>query len=141
MGTRKRRRFTEAFKQEAVRLCLRHARSIGQVARELDLTESALRKWVKQYEIDHGPNPTGALTTEEKTELRTLRREVRVLREEHEILKKSGGLLRQEKRVRFAWIHVEKATHAVRRLCRVLAVTPSGYYALDAPAAEPAGAG
>ena len=35
MGTRKRRRFTEAFKQEAVRLCLRHDRSIGQVAREL----------------------------------------------------------------------------------------------------------
>ena len=43
--------------------------------------------------------------------------------------------------MRFAWIHVEKATYAVRRLCRVLAVTPSGYYALDAPAAEPAGAG
>ena len=48
MGTRKRRRFTEAFKQESVRLCLRHDRSIGQVARELDLTESALRNWVKQ---------------------------------------------------------------------------------------------
>ena len=31
--------------------------------------------------------------------------------------------------MRFAWIHVEKATYAVRRLCRVLAVTPSGYYA------------
>ena len=86
MGTRKRRRFFEAFKQEAGRLCLRHDRSIGQVARELDLTESALRKWVKQYEIDRGPNSTGALTTEEKTELRTLRREVRVLREEREIL-------------------------------------------------------
>ena len=39
MGKRQRRRFTEAFKQEAVRLCLRHDRSIGQVARELDLTE------------------------------------------------------------------------------------------------------
>ena len=41
---------------------------------------------MKQYEIDRGPNPTGALTTEEKTDLRTLRREVRVLREEREIL-------------------------------------------------------
>ena len=41
MGKRQRRRFTEAFKQEAVRLCLRHDRSIGQVAREFDLTESA----------------------------------------------------------------------------------------------------
>ena len=96
MGTRKRRRFTEAFKQEAVRLCLRHDRSIGQVARELDLTESAVRNWVKQYEVDHGSNPTGALTTEEKTELRTLRREVRVLREEREILKKAAAFFAKE---------------------------------------------
>ena len=65
MGQRKRRRFTAEFKQEAARLCQQGDRSIGQVARELDLTESALRHWVKQYEIDHGTNPTGALTTEE----------------------------------------------------------------------------
>ena len=32
------------------------------------MTESALRRWVQQYEVDHGPNPSGALTTEEKTE-------------------------------------------------------------------------
>ena len=96
MGTRKRRRFTGAFKQEAVRLCLRHDRSIGQVARELDLTESAVRNWVKQYEVDHGSKPSGALTTEEKTELRTLRREVRVLREEREILKKAAAFFAKE---------------------------------------------
>ena len=130
----------EEFKQEAVRLCLRHDRSIGQVARELDLTESALRKWVKQYEIDRGPNPTGALTTEEKTELCTLRREVRVLREEREILKKRRpSSPRQTREVR---VDSRGEGHARRaRLCRVLAVTPSGYYALDAPTAEPAGAG
>ena len=51
MGQRKRRRFTDEFKKEAARLCLQHDRSIGQVAQELDLTESALRNWVKQYEI------------------------------------------------------------------------------------------
>ena len=96
MGKRQRRRFTEAFKQETVRLCVRHDRSIGQVARELDLTESALRRWVQQYEVDHGPNPSGALTTEEKTELRTLRREVRVLREEREILKKAAAFFAKE---------------------------------------------
>ena len=73
MGQRKRRRFTREFKQEAARLCSQGGRSIGQVAQELDLTESALRNWVKQYEIDRGTNPTGALTTEEKEELRTLR--------------------------------------------------------------------
>ena len=98
MGKRQRRRFTEAFKQprRSSRLCLRHDRSIGQVARELDLTESALRRWVQQYEVDHGPNPSGALTTEEKTELRTLRREVRVLREEREILKKAAAFFAKE---------------------------------------------
>jgi len=90
MGKRQRRRFTEEFKQEAVRLCLRHDRSIGQVARELDLTESALRRWVTQSAIDRHPTSTGALTTAEQTELRTLRRDVRVLREEREILKKAA---------------------------------------------------
>ncbi len=96
MGQRKRRRFTDEFKQEAARLCLQHDRSIGQVARELDLTDSALRKWVQQYEIDHGFNPTGGLTTEEKTELRMLRREVRVLREERDILKKAAAFFAKE---------------------------------------------
>ena len=49
-----RRRFTEEFKQEAVRLCRQHDRSIWQIARELDLTESALR-WVQQGEVDDYP--------------------------------------------------------------------------------------
>ena len=96
MAQRRRRRFTAEFKQEAVRLCKHGDRSIGQVARELDLAESALRRWVKQYEIDHGNNPTGALTTEELKELRTLRREVRVLREERTILKKAAAFFAKE---------------------------------------------
>ena len=96
MGTRQRRRFTEEFKQEAVRLCLRHDRSIGQVARELDLTESALRRWVTQSAIDRHPTSTGALTTAEQTELRTLRRDVRVLREEREILQKAAAFIAKE---------------------------------------------
>ena len=96
MGQRKRRRFTDEFKKEAARLCLQHDRSIGQVAQELDLTESALRNWVKQYEIDHAHNPTGGLTTEEKEELRTRRREVRVLREERTILKKAAAFFAKE---------------------------------------------
>jgi transposase len=81
MGQR-RRRFTLEFKAETVRLCKHGDRSIGRVAQELDLAESAVRRWVKQDEIDHGPNPTGALTSQEHEELRILRRQVRVLREE-----------------------------------------------------------
>jgi transposase-like protein len=96
MAKRKRRRFTAEFKQEAVRLCRQGDRSIGQVAQELDLTDSALRNWVKQYEVDHGNDATGALTTDEKEELRKLRREVRVLREEREILKKAAAFFAKE---------------------------------------------
>ena len=124
MGKRKRRRLTEAFKQKAARLCLRDDRSIGQVARELDLTESALRNWVKQDEVDRGPNLTGALTRREDRTAHALARGAGVADP-----KKGGGLLRQGKCMRFACVHVEKANHAVRRLCRVLEVTPSGYYA------------
>ena len=47
MGKRRRRKFTGEFKKEAVRLFREGERSIGQVAKELDLTESALRNWVK----------------------------------------------------------------------------------------------
>ena len=54
MGKRRRRKFTGEFKKEAVRLFREGESSIGQVAKELDLTESALRNWVKQYKVDHG---------------------------------------------------------------------------------------
>ena len=98
MAQRRRRPFTAEFKQEAVRLCGRGDRSIGQVARELDLAESALRRWVQQCEIDHGHDPTGALTSEELEELRTLRREVRGLREERTIVKRRRPSSRRNRR-------------------------------------------
>ena len=44
-------------------------------------------------------------------------------------MKEGGGLLREGTGVRFAFVHAEKATHAVRCLCRVMQVTRSGYYA------------
>lgn len=49
---KQRRSFTNEFKAEAVRLCKVGDRSIGKVARDLDLTETALRAWVKQSEVD-----------------------------------------------------------------------------------------
>ena len=85
MGKRRRRKFTGEFKKEAVRLFREGERSIGQVAKELDLTESALRNWVKQYKVDHGEGPREALTTAERDELGSLRRRVRTLEQEREI--------------------------------------------------------
>ncbi|MDA0375442.1 MAG: transposase, partial [Planctomycetota bacterium] len=86
---RPRRKFTAEQKAEAVRL-VRETGSISQVARDLDLTVSALRSWVKQAEIDDGQGSAGELTSAEKDELRRLRRENRVLQQERDFLKKAA---------------------------------------------------
>lgn len=61
----------------------------SKVARDLDLTETSLRNWVKQADIDAGKGPEGALTTEELKELRRLRRENRILKMERDFAKKA----------------------------------------------------
>lgn len=88
---RKRRSFTAEFKAEVVKRVLAGGKSAGQVARDLDLTETAVRHWVKQSQVDSGKGPPGALTTAEKEELAQLRKEVRELREDREILKKAAA--------------------------------------------------
>ena len=85
---RARRSFTSEFKAEIVELCRRGDRSVGQVARDFDLTETAVREWVKQADLDAGTRSDG-LTTEERSELAALRRENRRLREDVEILKRA----------------------------------------------------
>ena len=92
---RQRRRFSEEFRAGAVRLVLDEGKTAGQVARELDLTESALRNWVDRARADRTKGRTG-LTTEEREELRRLRKEVRVLRTEREILKNAAAFFVKE---------------------------------------------
>jgi transposase len=96
MERRKRRRFTPEFKAETVRLVRESGKTISQVADELDLTRSAVAQWVKQAEIDAGGGAPGALTTEEREELRRLRKEVRTLKTEREILKKAAAFFAKE---------------------------------------------
>jgi len=88
MAPRARRTFTPEFKAEPVELIRTSGKSISRVCRDLDLTETAVRRWVQQAEIDAGRRP--GLTTAEREELARLRREVRVLRAEREILQKLG---------------------------------------------------
>ena len=93
---RKRRSFSKEYKAEVVRLIETSGKSVGQVAQELDLTETAVRRWYNQAQIDRGKGPSEALTTAEKEELRALRREVKRLREEREILKKAAAFFAKE---------------------------------------------
>jgi len=85
---RERRSFTDEFKAGAVKLVLDEGKSIARVARDLDLTESALRTWVVQARADRSKGETG-LTTAEREELRRLRKELRVVKMERDILGKA----------------------------------------------------
>jgi transposase len=87
---RPRRPFDEEFKAQAARLVLHDGKSVGAVARDLDLTESALRHWVEHTRADQTSGRTG-LTTTEREELAQLRKENRELRTERDILKKAAA--------------------------------------------------
>src|SRR4249919_2861876 len=94
---RLRRSFTPEFKAEIVELCRRGDRSVGQVARDFDLTETAVREWVKQADLDTGTRTDG-LTSDERAELAALRRENRRLREDVDILKRATAFFAKETR-------------------------------------------
>jgi transposase len=100
MGKKKprpRRSFTSEFKAEIVELCQRGDRSVGQVAKDFDLTETAVREWLKQAERDAGTGD-GGLTSSERDELAQLRRDNRRLREDVEILKRATAFFAKETR-------------------------------------------
>src|SRR5215475_4661226 len=90
---RQRRSFTPEFKAEVIALVRRGERSLPAVCRELDLSETAVRRWVGQAAVDAGERD--GLTTEEREELR---RENKVLREERDILKRAATFFAMETR-------------------------------------------
>jgi transposase len=93
---RTRREFTPEFKAEIVERCLVGDRSIAQVARDFDLVESAVRRWVDQAKIDAGERD--GLTTEERKELTRLRHENKRLQADVELLKRATAFFVKETR-------------------------------------------
>lgn len=99
MGKKKprpRRSFTPEFKAEIVELCRRGDRSVGHVAKDFDLTETAVRQWMRQAEVDAGQRD--GLTSSERQELEALRRENRRLREDVDVLKRATAFFVRETR-------------------------------------------
>jgi transposase len=95
MPRRNRRSFTPEQKADAVRL-IREVGNLSKVSRDLGIDENSLRRWMKQAEIDEGHSSEGALTTEEREELRRLRRENRTLQMERDFLKKAAAFFAKE---------------------------------------------
>jgi transposase len=80
------------YKAEVVRLVRTGGKKVGEVSRDLGLTETSVRAWVNQVEVDEGKGSPGALTTAERDEFTALKREVKTLRLERDILKNTHGL-------------------------------------------------
>ena len=87
--------YAKEFRAEAVRLVRESGKSLAQIAKDLGVSEPTLRAWRKQTDLDSGKRTDG-LTTEERDEVRRLRREVRVLREERDILRKAAAFFAKE---------------------------------------------
>ena len=94
---RRRRQYDVEFKEQAVRLVLDEGQRVAAVARDLDLTETALRDWVKRAQADRTQGRTG-LTTAERDELVRLRRALRIAEEERDILKKATAFFAKQSR-------------------------------------------
>ena len=93
---RARRSFTPEFKAEIVERCQVGDRTVAQVARDFDLAETAVRKWVRQAEIDAGQRD--GLTSDEREELAQLRRENRRLQADVDLLKRATAFFAKETR-------------------------------------------
>lgn len=86
--------YPEEFRRRAIALVREEGRPVIQVARELGIAESGLRRWLAQHDIDTGARD--GLTRSEREELTALRREVRTLRMERELLSRAAAFFAQE---------------------------------------------
>jgi transposase len=93
---RPRRSFTSEFKADMVERCLAGDRTVAQVCRDFNLTETAVRRWVDQARVDSGER--GGLTSAEREELRELRRENRRLQADVDLLKRAMSFFAKETR-------------------------------------------
>ncbi|MBP6434161.1 MAG: IS3 family transposase [Sphingorhabdus sp.] len=125
-----RRKFTREFKLEAVRLIKERGVSVSQASRDLDVHQTVLRNWVR----DFGSDPASAFPGHgqmkpEQLEIARLRKEVAKLKAERDILKKGRGLLCEGLPVRFAFIATHRDIWPVSWICGALGVSRSGFHA------------
>ncbi len=88
---RTRRKFSQEFKVELVKLVMASGKSVAEVAKAHEISESVVSNWVRQARVDAGLGSVGALTTQERQELPQLRKECRELRMERDFLKKCSA--------------------------------------------------
>ena len=122
--------YSAEFRRRMVEL-VRSGRTAEELSREFEPSADSIRYWVRQSDVDEGRREED-LTSAEREELLRLRRENRRLQEEGEILSKARpGLLgkRIDSTEVFRFVRANQAFYSVRRMCDLLGVSASGYYA------------
>jgi transposase len=94
MRKQTRRRFSDEFKEEAVKLITEQGYKVSEASRNLDINVSMLSRWQREL----GPDSDSSIDADEKEELHQLRKENKTLRMEREILKKAAAFFAKESR-------------------------------------------
>jgi transposase-like protein len=128
--TEARKQYSREFKQEAVRLLETGRKSASELERELGIGRGNLSRWKRELSAGgEDAFPGHGRLAPEPERLRQLDRENEILRQERDILEKGSGCLFAAKQVRFRFIEDHRDEFPVLRMCQVLGVSPSGYYA------------
>ncbi|WP_139798934.1 IS3 family transposase [Andreprevotia lacus] len=127
-------RYPEEFKIEAVKQITERGYPVAEVASRLGVSAHSLYQWLKRLDPKRTKSTESA---DQQGEIRRLKAELKRVTEERDILKKGRRILCQGVRVRYAFIRAHEQQFPVRRLCRVMSVHPSGYYAWKAKPHSP----
>ncbi|QIL69011.1 IS3 family transposase [Diaphorobacter sp. HDW4B] len=122
-------RYPQEFKTEAVKQITERGHKVADVSARLGVSQHSLYQWIKAQGTPAHDRPAQVSQTEE---LRRLKAELKRVTEERDILKKGRSVLCQAVRVKYAFIKRHEGEYSIRRLCKVMAVHPSGYYAWKA---------
>ncbi|WP_312792690.1 IS3 family transposase [Diaphorobacter nitroreducens] len=126
----RRRTFSREFKFEAVRLVTERGVAVAQAAKDLDVHENVLRKWVRELrEEPQEAFPGNGKQKAQDAEIARLRKEVAKLKMERDILKKGRGLLREGVDVKFGFVAKHRGARPVNLMCEALGVSRGGFYA------------
>ncbi|MYM67078.1 IS3 family transposase [Pseudoduganella sp. FT55W] len=120
------KRYTEEFKVAAVKQVIDRGHPAAEVAERLGVSIHSIYAWIKRYGV---PDAERKANDAQAEEMRRLKAELKRVTEERDILRKGRGVLCQDVRVRYAFIREHQAMYSIRRLCKMVGVHPSGYYA------------